>query len=156
MMAILGFGPVWPFTVYGRFFGCILGYAIGRFGFTMLFYKSEKSIVFDEKQHQAFISILGTSAAATVIQNGMRYMISRKKRGPEHPVTVDYFWKLKTSILEFQDKKDEVKVLDNTQDKIARDLKHSIKNIDAKLDRSIKQAERLLRAPIEKKIAPDS
>lgn len=144
MESMLGFGLIFPFTYYGRFFACIIGYVIGRFGFGIVFLKSTKFYTFDQNQQQSFVSILGTSAAARVIQNGMRYMISRKKRGSGHPITVDHYKRLKVLTQELMTVKAEIEVLDDIPEKHLWNLKTIVAKIDDDLDKAIRKAEFLL------------
>lgn len=143
-MSSAGYGDFFPISFFGRT-AVVFAYIIAAFSLSIIIVRFGRSVSLNDKQHQAFVSILITTTAARAIQAGFKYFISKRKRGRGHPESLQLYIKFKERILDFQGKKDELNQISGKNDQNLKDVRQLSKSLDNEVNRLIRQADHLSR-----------
>ncbi|CAG9310423.1 unnamed protein product [Blepharisma stoltei] len=141
-MSTVGYGDFYPISICGRI-AVVLGYIMGALSLTIVIVRFGSFVSLNEKQNKAFMSILMTSAAAITIQAGMKYFVSKIKRGKGHPISVSLYGKYKEAVYDFQHKKGELNEIVGQKEKAIKEARARCANIDAEVNRLLKKADNL-------------
>jgi hypothetical protein len=83
-MSTIGFGDLYPTTVFGRVVGVMCA-IMGGFVFSMVVFTFQELLKLGSRQQEAFVNLKQTRAAARVIAEGLSYKLIKDRLGFEHP-----------------------------------------------------------------------
>lgn len=100
-MSTIGFGDLYPTTVFGRVVGVMCA-IMGGFVFSMVVFTFQELLKLGSRQHEAFINLKQTRAAARVIAEGMAFKLVKDRLGEEHPQVLAKRKKIKKKYEKFK------------------------------------------------------